>query len=390
VQVPLEEYALAETPEQVERALERLADLDVVGIDVERADWDRYWRAAALVQAGGNGKVVLFDPLALGDLRAFDEFLRPRRTVLHAMENDLGPLEALGVTPEHIDDTAIAAAILGMPTGLEGLLADVLAVELEGDKSAMQRADWERRPMSEAMLRYAAGDVADLPALWEELSRRLDEAGRTEWYEQELEAALALPAAQERRDWTRTKGAGRLDPAARLRLRLLWEAREDLARTTDTAPGRIAPDKLLVDLAVRPVESADELLRRGMRRQAVREHGPRLVAALEEAGAQRAEPVARTHRAVTEQDRVLAERLRVLRAERARKLGIDPGILCPSRTLMSAVLADPADPAALRDELGLRPWQWAVLGRDFSEAMGLEGPGLPPEEAAPDEEGSEQ
>lgn len=381
VQVALERYELAATTEQLAHALEWLDDLQVVGVDVERADWDRYWRAAALVQVGGQGRVVLVDPLALPELPELDAFLRDRCTVLHAMENDLAPLAALDVVPERIEDTAVAAAILGMPTGLEGLLGELLGLEVEGDKAAMQRADWEQRPLTEEMQRYAAGDVADLPALWTELERRLEEAGRIDWYRQEVEAISALPSAQERRDWTRTKGAGRLDPAARTRLRILWDTREDLARETDTAPGRILPDKLLIDLAVRPAENESDLTRRGMRRPAVREHGRQILSALRRGAEIPPEPSSRLHRPVTEEDRTMADRLRALRADRARDLGIDPGILCPSRTLMSAVLADPESPEALRDVLGLRPWQWAIVGRDFSEALGLEGPGLPEEPA---------
>ena len=373
----LEYYELAETPEGLTRALALLADLDQVGVDVERADWDRYWRSAALIQVGGEGKVVLVDPMALSALDELSAFFADRLTVLHAMENDLAPMASLGVEPDRIADTAIAAGILGLPTGLETLLADLLDVRLEGDKAAMQRANWEQRPLTEEMLRYAAGDVADLPALWRELEARLVEAERLEWYRQELAAAIALPATYDRRDWTRTKGAGRLDPAARARLRALWDTREQLARDTDTAPGRIMSDKFMVELATTPAGSPGELVRRGMRRQAVRDHGEPILDVLRAAETIAAEPPSRPHRPITEQDRGLVDQLRVRRAERARDLAIDPGILCPSRTLMNAVVADPQDPATLRELLGLRPWQWEILGWDFCQILELDGPGIP-------------
>ncbi|MDQ3972921.1 MAG: ribonuclease D, partial [Actinomycetota bacterium] len=232
--MPVEEFSLADRPERLEHCLRWLDDLDVVGVDVERADWRRYWRAAALVQVGGGGRVALVDPLALGDLSPLDAFLQSRVAVFHAMENDLGPLAALGVTPTRIEDTGIAAAVLGLPTGLEGLLRAVLAVELGGEKQAMQRADWEARPLHDDMLSYAAGDVAHLPELWERLQRRLVATGREDWYRQELQRVLSQPPAEQRREWTRTRGAGRLDAPARARLRALWDTREALARSTDT------------------------------------------------------------------------------------------------------------------------------------------------------------
>jgi len=387
------QIVLADSPESLTRALALVEPLDVVGIDVERADWDRYWRAAALIQVGGEGRVALIDPLALPDLSDLAALLDERTSVLHAMDNDLGPLDAVGVAPELPEDTAIAAAVLGLPLGLETLLKELLDVELEGDKAAMQRSDWEARPLTDEMLAYAAGDVADLPALWAALQVRLDAAGRTDWYRQELEAVRLLPPAEQRRDWARTKGIGRLDPAATARVRSLWTTREDLARATDTAPSRIASDKLLVDLATNPPSSNGELGRRGMRRAAVREFGTQLLSAIGAAQAAVAEPSRRARgqgglahvrslRSPTEADRATVDRLRSLRSERAAALGIDAGVLCPSRTLMGAVLSDPTDPASLRDALGLRPWQWEQLGASFAEALGID------EASGIDEEGT--
>ncbi len=367
--MPLEHMILCDTPATLAEGLALLADLDVIGVDVERADWDRYYRAAALIQVGGDGRVALVDPIALDDLAPLHDVLLGRTTVLHALENDLGPMASAGVVPIAVEDTAIAAGILGLPTGLEGLLRDLLGVELGGDKSAMQRAQWEERPLTEEMLAYAAGDVADLPALWEELADRLREAERTDWYRQELEAMLTMPSVEERRDWSRLKGIGRLDPTTRARARQVWEMREDLARSTDTAPSRILGDKILVDLAVTPPAAKGELGRRGVRRQAVREFGEAIMDALDA-------PVDETRarsgprlRPPSEADRALAERLRVLRSARAAEIGIDAGILCPSRTLMGAVLADPATEDEIRDALGLRGWQWDQLADVFVEAF---------------------
>ncbi len=373
--MPIQELILADTRAGLAAGLDLLSDLETVGVDVERADWDRYYRTAALIQVGGDGRVTLVDPLALDDLSALDDFLAGRRTILHALENDLGPLTSLGVTPPRIEDTAIAAAILGLPTGLEGLLRDLLGVELAGDKAAMQRAQWEARPLTEQMISYAAGDVADLPALWEVLAQRLEESGRAGWYAEELQATLTQPSAEERRDWSRLRGIGRLDPATRARARRLWEVREDLARSTDTAPARILGDKVLLDLAATPPESPAELGRRGVRRQAVRDFGAAIVRALKAPIAAESSGPSSSGRVPTDEDRALADRLRVLRSQRAAELGIDAGLLCPSRRLMGAVLAAPKTAEELRAALGLRSWQWEQVADDFVDAFGLAGSG---------------
>lgn len=381
--MPLTDLVVVDQPDALPGALAMLEDLEHVGLDVERADWDRYYRAAALIQIGGSGRVAVIDPLAGLDLTPLDEYLRGRVSVFHAVENDLDPLVTLGVKPTVICDTAVAAAVLGMPTGLEHLLRDVLGVELAGDKSAMQRANWEARPLTDDMLAYAAGDVADLPELWITLAARLEQAGRFDWYEQEIAAVLALPSVEDRRNWGRTKGAGRLDSASRARLQALWQTREDLARSTDTAPGRIASDAILVDLAATPPTTVGDLGRRGLRRQAVREYGKSLIQALTEvAGA--AAPSARRSRAPLEADRALIDTLRQIRAARAEVLGIQAGVLCPSRTLAPAVLSDPSTPEELRAALDLRRWQWEQLGAAFCAAAGITGDDVPPPPADPE------
>jgi len=383
--MPAHAVVLADTPERLAAALEELADLPIVGVDVERADWDRYWRSAALVQVGGDGRVALVDPMLIADLAPLAAFLGGRTCVLHAMDNDLGPLASAGVDLPLLEDTSIAAAMLGLPLGLEVLLRDLLGVTLSGDKAAMQRANWEERPLTPEMQAYAAGDVADLPELWRVLAGRLESQDRWSWYRQELEAVQRQPPAEQRRAWTRTKGIGRLDPDAKDRLRSLWDTREELAQTTDTAPSRIAADKLLVDLAVRPPTSTSELVRRGLRRAAVRSWGAALLDALGAAQVVTTEPRRRAGgggRPPTEADRQRADTLRALRSEHAAEIGLDPGILCPSRTLLGAVLSDPETPEQLRDALDLRPWQWEQLGAMFCEALGLDGPGRPPAPAA--------
>ncbi|MGH8908284.1 MAG: ribonuclease D [Egibacteraceae bacterium] len=366
--MPVQKLELADTTAELPRSLETLADLPTVGVDVERADWNRYYRAAALIQVGGEGRVALIDPLAIADLRPLQAFLDARVCVFHAMENDLRPLGAVAVCPRRIEDTSIAAAMLGLPTGLEPLLTQLLGIQPTGNKATMQRADWERRPLTEQMLSYAAGDVADLPALWAVLHEQLVATRREPWYRQELAAVMALPPVEERREWTRTKGIGRLDPKARSRVRMLWAAREQLARTTDTAPSRILGDRVLVDLAASPPGGMDELQRRGMRRQSVRTFGEDIIDALVAGDAQAPEPRP-PGRMPTESDREKVDRLRILRAEIAHELELDPGVLCPSRTLMSAVIADPVTSETLRQRLGLRPWQWDLLGEPFCEVL---------------------
>jgi ribonuclease D len=352
---------------QVDGALARVA-APVVGVDVERADADRYFRRAALVQVGVEGCCVLLDAVAIDELPGLDRFLEGRLAVLHAVENDLEPLAAKGVRPANLADTAVAAALLGLPTGLGALLREVLDVELTEDKERFQRADWSARPLPDDMVAYAAGDVVHLPSLWHELARRLEEAGRRSWYDQELAWTVAR-VGDDTRDWTRVKGAARLSPDQRAVLRAVWEERERLAREHDLAPNRLLHDDVLRDLAVDPPRTEAQLVRRSQRRRSLlRKHAGPLLAAVERGRASEPEERGSSGRRWTERDKATFDALRRARAEVAEQLGLDAGVLCPSRPLWRAVAARPADGVELCAAVELRPWQTQLLADVLWEA----------------------
>lgn len=354
------DIVFVDDPAHLPTALGRVTG-DVVGVDVERADAHNYYRRAALVQVGDAHTCLLIDPLAIPDLGAVDRALAHRLVVLHAVENDLDPLELVGIRPRELADTAVAAAVLGLPTGLGPLLEAVLGVELTADKERFQRADWEQRPLDDDMVAYAAGDVFSLPSLWDELSRRLDEAGRRSWYEQELVATIER-SREDRRDWTRTKGSGRLSGQARAILRALWHEREAVSQEHDIAPNRLLRDQTLLDLSSTPPATADQLVRRNQRRGGpLRYHAGRLFAALERGLAADPEPRESAGRRWDESDKAAYDAMRRSRAELADELGIDAGVLCPSRPLWSAVAAEPSSPEELAEVAGLRPWQQELL-----------------------------
>ncbi|MTV26564.1 hypothetical protein FTX61_14240 [Nitriliruptoraceae bacterium ZYF776] len=355
------EVRFVDTHDAVPAALAAVA-APVVGVDVERADADNYYRRAALVQVGIEDRCVLLDGVTLDRMPALDTLLDgDRLAVLHAVENDLEPLAAKGVAPTRFADTAVAAALLGLPTGLGGLLTEVLGVELTVDKETYQRADWAARPLSEGMAAYAAGDVVYLPALWAELDDRLERTGRREWYDQEL-AWVVARAAEDTRDWTRVKGVGRLDPAQKAILRALWEERERIARAEDLAPNRLVHDDVLRDLAATPPSSPDELVRRSTRRRGVlRPHARDLFGALERGRAAPPETREEDGNRWNGEDRAAFDALRRARAKVAEELGLDAGVLCPSRPLQRAVGAHPGDADELLALADLRPWQGELL-----------------------------
>lgn len=359
-----QQIQLVDDPAELASALDALDD-ELVGVDVERADSDRYYRRAALVQVGDADRCILVDPLAIPEPTALDELCTDRLVVLHAIENDLEPMERLGVTMPQVADTAVAAAFLDLPIGLGDLLNAVLGIELDTNKSKYQRADWERRPLSDGMKEYAAGDVLHLPALWDELAERLIDVGREEWYRQELLATVEL-ARTNTRHWERTKGSGKLDPEQRSTLHVLWDMREALCQTHDIAPNLLLHDKTLVSLVQEPPASADELVNRDPRRKngPVTDHADALFEALELGMEAPPEPREQQRR-WDEAQRHAYDALRKRRSELARALNLDPGFCCPSRQLRAGISADPETFAEFAEAADLRPWQQEQLGAEL-------------------------
>jgi ribonuclease D len=249
-------------PARLAAAVERLAaGTGPVAVDAERASGYRYSQRAYLVQVrrGGAG-TVLVDPVALPDLSGLGAALADTEWVLHAASQDLPCLAEVGMRPRRLFDTELAGRLLGYArVGLGALVEELLGLRLEKGHSA---ADWSTRPLPRAWLTYAALDVEVLVDLRDVLERQLAEQGKLEWAREEFEAILAAPPPVPRSDpWRRTSGMHRIRTRRQLaEVRALWQARDEIARARDIAPGRVLPDSAIVSAVLAHPTSPEELL----------------------------------------------------------------------------------------------------------------------------------
>lgn len=252
---------VVDTPEGLESAIAALsAGEGPVGVDAERASGFRYGQRAYLVQFFRHGAGTwLIDPTAFDDVTGLARALADCTWILHAASQDLPCLREIGLVPERIFDTELAARLLGRErVGLAPLVHSELGLHLAKGHGA---ADWSRRPLPEEWLRYAALDVELLVDLYDLLAAELQTTGKAPWAEQEFAAVLAQPPAAPRRDpWRRTSGMHRVRGRRHLAVvRALWESRDDLARRMDVSPGRVLPDSAIVAAAGSHVRDRDAL-----------------------------------------------------------------------------------------------------------------------------------
>ncbi|MDO4901855.1 HRDC domain-containing protein [Actinomyces sp.] len=253
---------VTDTPAALIRAAAALdAGTGPIAVDAERASGFRYGQDAYLVQLRRqNAGTVLIDPRQAGELSALADVLDGPEWVLHAADQDLPCLTALGLTAKTLFDTELAARLLGRQhVGLGAVVEETLGLRLAKDHAA---ADWSTRPLPESWLVYAALDVELLLPLRDALKEELEAAGRMQWAAQEFAHELAHPSRPPRPDpWRRTPRSGPAlrSPRSAAVLRELWTVREDLARRLDVTPSKLLPHRALVAAAVARPKSRHRL-----------------------------------------------------------------------------------------------------------------------------------
>jgi ribonuclease D len=235
-----------------------------VAVDTEFMRETTYWPRLCLIQAATPTHFAAIDPMAEGlDLEPFLAVMREPAIlkVFHAARQDVEIFSYLDAIPTPLFDTQVAAMAAGFAeqVGYEALVRQMLGIEL--DKSH-RFTDWSRRPLTEAQLEYAVGDVTHLAELYPKLRARLEEGGRLPWVMEEM-AALGDPDLY---DVTPANAWRRLRPRrhaakylAVFRAVAAW--RETMAQERDQPRGRIVKDDAIDEIAAQAPLDPEALAR---------------------------------------------------------------------------------------------------------------------------------
>ena len=242
------------TPSQLSRAARDLAaGQGPVAVDAERASGFRYGQDAYLVQLRRDGVgTLLIDPVTCGPLTTeLAAVLDGPEWILHAADQDIPCLTALGLRSASLFDTELAARLLGRQhVGLGAVIEETLGLRLAKDHAA---ADWSTRPLPTSWLIYAALDVELLIDLRDALAAELETDGKSQWAAQEFEHVRTRPARPAKIDpWRKTPRAGSAvrSPRSLAILRELWQSREELAAELDRTPSKVLSHQALIAAAV--------------------------------------------------------------------------------------------------------------------------------------------
>lgn len=361
-----------------ERLLDRFATEPLLGIDTEAASFHRYHDRIYLLQLSSASHTAVVDPLALGGLPGLERLLAAPgiELVFHDADYDLRLLyHEYRLRVRRLFDTRIAAQFTNEPgIGLGALLERRFGVRTD---KRFQRADWSARPLSPAMVAYAATDTRYLPALRDSLRSDLIRLGRLAWVEEECELLIGVEWATPEPAETaflRLKGARALDRRGLAVLRELVVWRDSLAARLDRALFRIVPNEALLTLAAEPPRSLPALAAiRGVGRDLASRYGAEILAAIDRGLAVPDRELPRfEHRPRPRPDPAYEARrdaLRDVRAALAPRLGLPPGVLIPNTTLDAIASRAPRSEEELRQVPGVRRWQVGVLGYDLLAAL---------------------
>ncbi|MEO8747009.1 MAG: hypothetical protein ABI379_05070, partial [Rhodanobacter sp.] len=253
-------------PEALQHWLAALPRDAIVGVDTEFMRTHTFFPQLALLQLSWDGHQALVDPLAF----KLDAFLQPALgsaatvTVMHSASEDLEALaQALPDGPGVLFDTQLAAAFVGMGFGLSyrALVLELAGAELDKGET---RSNWLQRPLSAAQCTYAALDVVYLEAMHEQLSRRLQQCGRSAWHAEDCARLKQRATGQEPDPQPQRAMRGAADWAAPqqalLRRVLLW--RDATARKLDVPRPWLLDDALALSLTHEPPATLQALEQR--------------------------------------------------------------------------------------------------------------------------------
>ncbi|MEP6574129.1 MAG: ribonuclease D [Gemmatimonadota bacterium] len=367
-----------DTQEAFDELMREIGGEPLLAVDTEAASFHRYLDRIYLIQLSTRGLTAVVDPLAVKRLDSLGAVLADRATeiIFHDADYDLRILDRdYGFHATNLFDTRIAAQLVNEPgIGLAALLEKYLGLKLD---KRFQRADWSVRPLLPGMLEYAASDTRHLPELRDILKKKLEEAGRWHWAEEEflvLENVRWNPSGPADQAYLRLKGAKALRGRPLALLRELHEWREDAARKLDRAQFRVMHNEVLMAIAsAMPTDLEALLAIKGISPDVARRRGPELLAAVRrglDASEDTIPVFERTRRPPADPrfDAAL-ERLKLVRNAVASRLDLPPGLVCPNGTLEAIARAAPRN----LDDLGklseLRRWQIEVAGSELLQAF---------------------
>ncbi|MFA5923139.1 MAG: ribonuclease D [Methylococcaceae bacterium] len=354
------------TPDQLAKLCEQIKKEPWLALDTEFLREKTYYPKFCLLQIATPEWVACIDPIALSNLDdLFEAIYNPAIVkVFHSCRQDLEIFyQSTGKLPAPIFDTQVAAPLLGFQDnpGYAMLVSSLLSINLN---KAHTRADWSKRPLTEAQIEYAADDVIYLCQIYQIMVQKLAELGRIDWLKHDF-AELANPAhytVAPEKAWFKIKGKNKLTGKQLSIIQTLAQWREKTAQSEDRPKSWLLRDELLFDLAKLQPETVEELANvRGINERAVNRYGKELCQLITAAKNRAPLPLNEKDRPAkkTQQQEAILDILTALVRIRAEENSLNPSILA-SRKDLEVLMFNDDDECPL-----LHGWRFTMAGKEL-------------------------
>lgn len=363
------DLVFVDNEQKLKEACHRLGQQPYLAVDTEFVREKTYYPILCLIQIASPQHCYCIDPLAVRDLSPLASLLLDRQTikVFHAARQDLEILyQTFGEIPAPVFDTQIAATLLGLgdQIGYANLVRHFTQKQLAKGHA---RTDWQRRPLSQEQLEYAADDVRYLVNIYPELCESLEKMGRLTWLEDDFTRLCQsqLYENDPEQQWQRVSGLQKLRGVQLAVLQQLATWRERLAQQQDKPRKWIMPDDSLLTLSMQIPQRMDQLERiRGINAGMLQRHGTTLLELINTAKAMPKEtwPVlARRKSLEPGQEAVLDALLAIVKLQAAAQQ-INQSALTSRQDLESLVTGE-------RDIPLLQGWRRGLAGNQVLEFL---------------------
>ena len=370
-------FEYLDTVADVEKFTSEIAKTREIALDTEGASFHRFVDRVYLLQLSTRARHAVIDPLPMGVPPGLGALLEDPavEVVFHDADYDLRLLQQdYGWHIRNIFDTRVAAQLLGYTAfGLAALLERFFDVKLD---KKHQRADWSMRPLTGDMLDYAAQDTRWLLQLRDHMASELERMGRTAWAREEFALLEGTRWVDEEpgTSYLRMKGARDLSRRELAVLRELVPWRDAVAGVLDRATFRVLGNEQLLEIARSQPQSKDALGRiKGMPRAILEQRGAELLDAVRRALAVPDAELPKFPRAARwDRDPEFDSRVSALKTARdaaAKRLELDPGVLCSRDRLEAVARKNPVSLEEVAEVPELRRWQVGELAADFVKAL---------------------
>jgi ribonuclease D len=357
---------------------------DHLAIDTEFMRVSTFYPKAGLIQVGDAGKNYLLDPLALTEWQPFiDVLLHPGiYKIIHSCSEDLVLFHSeFQCAPAPLFDTQRAAAFLGYGFSMSYLNLVFKLMDTVLEKSET-RSDWLQRPLSSDQIRYAALDVAYLPALYTHLKHRLEQKGFHEYFRADCDQlSLVAQNAEDMSAWEHVYlgmgAAWRLNRAQLGVLKTLCIWREHQARARNKPRTWIARDADLIELAQKmPADRLQLGQIKDLTRNLQYQDASTILAIIAESQPVSAEDAQRVDGLpLTQEQRSILKRCQLQIEKLADSTGIAPELLARKKQLVQLIHLNetPLQTSVIRWPAGLESaWQRPLIEQVLLMALNHE------------------